>query len=505
MSSYRPRTVRPLAVTLLALGAVLAAGLPAQAYGPPPSVGTAACTPAAQSANAGSAPQELTCTFTYTDGERDSSGQGKPSVGQPFRVTSTGVSPVGTPPAVTDANGQAVVKFAYLTCGAAGGTQHADVNGYAQTTLAQGAAEATCQPGLTPNSATANPSPGADTPPDDQATTANPSPSTKALPENQAGATERVAPNCVFSRTLPTGINGREDVCTFHTSGHNVNGISYALAHGLGNSSAILVRWDSAPDLKGYFTATVDYYGGDDYTMTAGLRNLNGTLGLTATEQGSTSGNVETVRRAADARAANVRSLVRYSVLSATAVTDDGTSTFSGDVGVDTAAAMTTVTRANIATGYEARIANDKTRQAHLDGQRAYDAIAALPAVGAFSGDLNGRTFTPGVYYTGDAFTLSGTLILDGQGDPNAVFIFKVDAALNTAAGSHLKLINGASASNVTYWVNGAAGTGADSSFEGSILSFGAITIGNGTAFHGNVYSMAAITLCNNKMRAPFA
>ena len=41
------------------------------------------------------------------------------------------------------------------------------------------------------------------------------------------------------------------------------------------------------------------------------------------------------------------------------------------------------------------------------------------------------------------------------------VFIFQVNAALNTAASSTVNLINGAQAANVFWQVNGAAGTGA--------------------------------------------
>ena len=54
-------------------------------------------------------------------------------------------------------------------------------------------------------------------------------------------------------------------------------------------------------------------------------------------------------------------------------------------------------------------------------------------------------------------------MTLDGEGIPNAIFIFQVDAALNTAAASTIALVNGAPASNVFWQVNGAVGTGANS------------------------------------------
>ena len=68
---------------------------------------------------------------------------------------------------------------------------------------------------------------------------------------------------------------------------------------------------------------------------------------------------------------------------------------------------------------------------------------------------------------------------MDGQGDPNAVFIFQVDAALNTASSSRVLLTKGAQASRFFWQVLGAAGTGASSTFVGTIMAEGAITVGN--------------------------
>ena len=478
MPPFPVRTFRPLVVAALALGSVVAAGLPAQAYGPPPSAGSAACTPAAQTAPAGTSLRNLSCIFTYTD------SLGHPSVGQPFSASATGAKTVGAPPLVTDKAGQALVTFAYLSkCDRSGDIHEAVVTGHAQTTAAQATAAGTCTDGVS---------------------TGKVQPVTPTPASNQAGATEASAPNCTFSQALSTGINGREDLCTFHTESSSLHGISYVLAHGLGNRSASIVHFDSAPDNDGNFTATVDYFGGDAYTVTAGLRNTDGTLGTTATMAGSGAGTADESRSSATARAANVRGLLRFAVLAGSALTDNSDTRYSGDVGVDTAAAMTTVDDTKISNGTRQEF-NDLTHQANLDGKRAYDAIAALPADYVFAGDQIGQTMFPGVHYTGGAFANTGTLTLDGQGDPNSIFIIKVDAAMNTAAGSHLRMINGAKASNVTYWVNGAFGSGAKSDFAGSVLAFGAISIGAGTSFQGNLYTMVAMTLASGTMRAPFA
>ena len=98
---------------------------------------------------------------------------------------------------------------------------------------------------------------------------------------------------------------------------------------------------------------------------------------------------------------------------------------------------------------------------------------------------------------------LTGTLTLDGQGDPNAVFIFQVDAALNTAAASHVTLINGATAGNVYWQALGAAGTGADSTFAGTVMSAGAITLGARSELIGRALSMTQVTLASNTIGSP--
>jgi hypothetical protein len=138
--------------------------------------------------------------------------------------------------------------------------------------------------------------------------------------------------------------------------------------------------------------------------------------------------------------------------------------------------------------------------QAQTDLVAAYNDAADQTSSGTFAGDLNGRTFDAGVYSTAAALGLTGTMTLDAQGNPNAVFIFQVDAALNTAAASTVRLINGAQASHVFWQVNGAAGTGASSFFSGTILAAGAITLGDGTQLTGRALAYGTVTLANNTL-----
>ena len=192
-----------------------------------------------------------------------------------------------------------------------------------------------------------------------------------------------------------------------------------------------------------------------------------------------------------------------YLVLGGIGVTNTGATVLSGDLGVSPGTAIVGFPP-GIAAG-ATHAGGPQAAQAQTDLLTAYnDAAGRSPTTPDFAGDQNGKTFTPGVHHTGAAFGLTGTLTLDGQGDPNAVFIFQVGAALNTAAGSTVTLINGAQASHVFWQVLGAAGTGASSSFSGTIMALGAITIGAGTAVTGRALSRGGtVTLATNTFTFP--
>jgi hypothetical protein len=140
-------------------------------------------------------------------------------------------------------------------------------------------------------------------------------------------------------------------------------------------------------------------------------------------------------------------------------------------------------------------------KQARADLAQAYTDANSRTAHTEFAGDLNGRTFHAGVHHTTAALGLTGTVTLDAENDPDAVFIFQVDAALNTAAASHVVLARGAQAARVFWQVEGATGTGADSTFAGNILGAGAVTLGAGTVLTGRALSYDTVTLAGNTIK----
>ena len=190
-----------------------------------------------------------------------------------------------------------------------------------------------------------------------------------------------------------------------------------------------------------------------------------------------------------------------FSVLAGVGVVSSGATVVTGDLGVSPGSSVVGFPPGVV--GGVTYAGGSVAAGAQVDAVSAYQDAAGRVPSGEFSGDQNGVTFTPGVYHTAAAFALTGTLTLDGLGDPNAVFIFQVSAALNTAAASHLVLVGGAQAANVFWAAQGAVGTGADSDFAGTVLSPAGITIGAGASVTGQLLSQATVTLSGNSITTP--
>jgi Ice-binding-like/PEP-CTERM motif len=96
--------------------------------------------------------------------------------------------------------------------------------------------------------------------------------------------------------------------------------------------------------------------------------------------------------------------------------------------------------------------------------------------------DLVGLTIFPGVYTLPAGTTnLSGTVTLNGLGDPNAFWLFQVTSSLITSTGSVVNVINtGASTGAGVFWNVGSSATlDTGSTFEGNILALASITMGD--------------------------
>jgi len=190
-----------------------------------------------------------------------------------------------------------------------------------------------------------------------------------------------------------------------------------------------------------------------------------------------------------------------FAVLGGATVTSAGVSTLNGDLGVSPGTAATGFPPGKINGTLHA--GDDVAAQAHADLATAYaDAASRSPAI-PITGDLGGLSLTPGVYAAGAALTLAGTLTLDAQGDPNAVFILQAGSTLGTGAGSQVTLAGGAQACNVFWQVGSSATLGASSELAGTILTSTSISIGDGVNIDGRALARdGAVTLINDTITA---
>jgi hypothetical protein len=122
-------------------------------------------------------------------------------------------------------------------------------------------------------------------------------------------------------------------------------------------------------------------------------------------------------------------------------------------------------------------------------------AIAAPTTLGNAVGSalvLGDNVFAPGVYISTTSILITGDLTLDGQGDPNAAFVFQSASTLTTADGApnpgphtRILLTNGTKASNVWWQVASSATIGTATEFKGNIMAAFDITMKTGATACG--------------------
>jgi len=134
------------------------------------------------------------------------------------------------------------------------------------------------------------------------------------------------------------------------------------------------------------------------------------------------------------------------------------------------------------------------------------------------AGELGGLTLVPGVYKSdsGTFDITNGDLTLDAKGDPNAIFVFQTASALTVgdSSPSSVRLINGALAKNV-YWYVGSsavinyAGGGV---MTGNIIANSGVTLSspanstnaNVTTLNGRAISLiSSVTMVNTVINVP--
>ena len=178
------------------------------------------------------------------------------------------------------------------------------------------------------------------------------------------------------------------------------------------------------------------------------------------------------------------------------------------------------------ATAPAGSVPNAIAAAAALAAQTAYNNLspAALPGgidvstLGGGAGQLGNRTLAPGVYKSapGSFAIQSGDLVLDGRGDPNAVWVFQMATTLlvggpGAAFPQSVILVNGAQAKNVFGQVGSHAtiNAGGGGALVGTVLASSGIstsTAGNVDVVkvNGRLLALhASVTLVNTVITVP--
>jgi hypothetical protein len=190
------------------------------------------------------------------------------------------------------------------------------------------------------------------------------------------------------------------------------------------------------------------------------------------------------------AQVINLGSLVNFVLFTSNgAVSNVGTSTLTGNIGADIGAIS----------GFESATVSgtfnnidEVTELAKNDLDLFYNQLTTFPVTNDvhLSALGSSEVLTAGVFLISSAGSIAGNLTLDGQGDSNSIFIFKIVGAFTTGISSNIILINNAFACNIYWLVDGAISIGATSTMKGTFVSNnGAISMASGGNLEGRIFS----------------
>ena len=187
-----------------------------------------------------------------------------------------------------------------------------------------------------------------------------------------------------------------------------------------------------------------------------------------------------------------------FAVLAGSTITNTGSSVINGDLGLTPGSSVTGFPAGTI-NGAQ-HIADTQAIQAQTDLTSAYIVAEGQAPLATIPTELGGTTQKAGVYdSTAGTFSITGTLTLDAENNPDAVFVFKTASTLITDGSSSVKLINGAQACNIFWQVGSSATLGANSTFKGNIIALMSVTLTTGVKLDGRALARnGAVTLDNN-------
>ncbi|MHB1342558.1 MAG: ice-binding family protein [Coriobacteriia bacterium] len=193
----------------------------------------------------------------------------------------------------------------------------------------------------------------------------------------------------------------------------------------------------------------------------------------------------------------NLGSTASFAILAGETITNTGPTTINGDVGVHPGSTFTGQGDATI--NGAIHLADAVALTAKTDLVTAYNDASSRALTASTGVELGGLTLGPGVYESGGALGLTGTLTLDAGGDPDAVFIFRSTSTLITAPDSSVVLTNSARFCRVFWVVPSSATLGTNSEFVGHIFAMTSIEAHTGATVQGQLLARnGAVTLDTN-------
>ncbi len=192
----------------------------------------------------------------------------------------------------------------------------------------------------------------------------------------------------------------------------------------------------------------------------------------------------------------NLGSDSSFSVLAGSTVTNTGPTTMAADLGLDPGSSVTGAPVTLASTHIDDGVAI----QAKTDLVTAFNDAAGRSATPLASADLSSQVFTPGVYKASSSLLFSaGSVTLNAQGNPDAVFIFQVGSSMTTGAATSVVLSNGAQACNVFWQVGASLTLGTNSVFAGTVMAQTTITAGTHATLDGRLLAEnGAVNLDSN-------
>ena len=191
-----------------------------------------------------------------------------------------------------------------------------------------------------------------------------------------------------------------------------------------------------------------------------------------------------------------------FGVLAATRTTNHGNTTVVGSLGVFPSASIDGDNITLI--GGTFHRADKEAQDAQNSLTIAYNYLSNRTTEVDLTGtDLSGLVLLPGVYeFSSSAFLSAGPpLILNGNGLPNAEWVFKIGSTLITSVGSKIEVIGGGSPYNVYWKVGSSASIKGNTTMVGNIVTLTSISFGTIATLQGRALARnGAITMLANNI-----